>query len=96
MLKRLPFAPLSLAIFPILALLAHNITEVFPRIALRSFAISLAATLIPLAITALITRNMQKAAITTTLASSLARINMVSTCWSYKGFLDQPENERND
>ena len=67
MIKRLIIHPFTFALFPILALLAHNITEVVPRVALRSILISLAAAVVLLLVVALITRNWQKAAITTTL-----------------------------
>lgn len=67
MSKRIILHPFTFAIFPILALLANNITEVTPRVALRSLLISLVATLIILVFFALITRNWQKAGLTTTL-----------------------------
>jgi hypothetical protein len=65
--QRLILHPFAFAIFPILALLSTNITEVSPRVALRSLVISLTATLILLIITFIITRNWKKAALTTTL-----------------------------
>lgn len=67
MSKRIILYPFTFAIFPILALLANNITEVTSRVALRSLLISLAATVIILIFLALITRNWQKAGLTTTL-----------------------------
>ena len=67
MLKRVILHPFALAIFPILALLAHNITEVTPRVALRSAIITLLATVILILIFALISRNWQKSAIITTI-----------------------------
>jgi hypothetical protein len=66
MLKRLILHPFAFAIFPILALLAHNIAEVNPRVALRSIIISLSATIILILIVALISRSWQRAAIVTT------------------------------
>ena len=67
MSKRLIIHPLTFAIFPILALLAYNISEVTPRIALRSIIISIVVAVLLLIIFALISRNLQKAAILTTL-----------------------------
>ena len=67
MLKRWIIHPFAFAIFPILALLAHNITEVSPRVALRSVVISLVATIIMLSLLFLVSRNWKKAALTTTL-----------------------------
>jgi hypothetical protein len=66
-LKRIPLSPFVFAIFPILALLAYNITEVSPRVVLRSVIISLVTTLILLSLVFLVTRNWRKAALTTTL-----------------------------
>jgi hypothetical protein len=66
MIKRFVFHPFTFALFPILALLAYNITEVTPRIALRALIISLVGTLILLLLIALISHNWQKAGITTT------------------------------
>ena len=67
MLKRIPFHTFAFAIFPILALLAFNIAEVAPRVALRSVVISLVAAVVILCVIALITRNWQKAGLATTL-----------------------------
>ena len=67
MLKRIPLSPFVFAIFPILALLAYNITEVSPRVALRPVVISLVATIILLSLIFLVSRNWNKAALTTTL-----------------------------
>jgi len=67
MSKRIPIHPFAFAIFPILALLAYNITEVAPRIALRSLVFSIVATAFILLISALIMRNWQRAALSTTL-----------------------------
>jgi Sulfatase len=66
MIKRLILHPFAFAIFPILALLANNITEVDPRVALRSIIISLSATIFLILVFALISRSWHKAAITTT------------------------------
>jgi hypothetical protein len=67
MLKRWIIHPFAFAIFPILALLSHNITEVSPRVALRSIAISLAITLILLLLVYLVSRDWKKSALATTL-----------------------------
>lgn len=66
MFKRLILHPFTFAIFPIAALLAFNIGQVAPRVALRSAAISLAATVILILVLALISRSWQKAALITT------------------------------
>jgi hypothetical protein len=66
MFKRLPIHPFTFAIFPILTLLAYNITEVEPRIALRSVIISIICSTLLFIIISLILRNWQKAAIVTT------------------------------
>jgi hypothetical protein len=67
MLKRVPIHPFAFAIFPILALLSYNITEVPPRVALRSLVISLIATASIFLLLSLITHKWQKAGLTTTL-----------------------------
>ena len=67
MLKRLVLHPFLFAIFPILALLAHNITEVELRIAFRSTVLSLFGTTILFLLMFLISRNWEKAALATTL-----------------------------
>jgi hypothetical protein len=67
MFKHWAIHPIFFAVFPILALLAHNITEVTPSIALRSITISLAATLILLILLFLVTRNWEKSSLIITL-----------------------------
>ena len=67
MFKRIILHPFTYAIFPVLALLAHNITEVDPRIAVRSTIISLIGAIILLLLIFLISRNWEKAALSTTL-----------------------------
>jgi hypothetical protein len=66
MLKRIPLSPFVFAIFPILALLSYNITEVSPNVIIRSLVISLVATSILLFLLFLIFRNWNKAALITT------------------------------
>lgn len=66
MLKRLIIHPFTFAIFPILALLAHNIKEVTPQVALRPLVISLFAALLIVLVFRLISRSWQKAALITT------------------------------
>jgi hypothetical protein len=67
LLNRLILHPFIFAIFPILTLLAYNITEVSPSVVLRSVVISLVATIILLSMLFLVTRNWKKATLTTTL-----------------------------
>jgi hypothetical protein len=67
MLRRIPIHPFAFAIFPILALLAYNISEVAPRVALRSLVISFSVAVIILCILALLSRNWQKAGLATSL-----------------------------
>jgi len=62
-LKNIPFYPFLLAIFPILSLLGNNIQEVDPRVALRSTAISLGATLLVFLAARLILRSWPRAAL---------------------------------
>ena len=64
-LKNTPFYPFLLAIFPILSLLGNNIQEVDPRVALRSSAISLAATLLIYLAARLVLRSWPRAALLT-------------------------------
>ena len=66
MLKRIPFHTILFAIFPILALLANNITEVDPRVALRPILISLGAMAVTFLVWSLIVRNWKKGGIITT------------------------------
>ena len=66
MLKRLIIHPFTFAIFPILALLAYNIKEVTPRVALRPLVISLLGALLFMLVFRLISRSLQKAALITT------------------------------
>jgi hypothetical protein len=66
MLKRLIIHPFAFALFPIAALLAYNIVQVSPRVALRSVAISLSATLILVLLITLVTRQWRKSALIST------------------------------
>lgn len=66
MTKKIAFHPFLFALFPILALLAYNLTEINFRVALRSMVISIFIALILFLLFSLISRNMQKAAIATT------------------------------
>ena len=67
MTKKIILHPFTFAVFPILALLAYNITEVTPRVALRSIVISLTTALLLTVIFRLISRSWQKAGLLTTL-----------------------------
>ena len=60
MYKRIPIHPFAFSIFPILALLVHNITEVAPRITLRSVIISIIATVLILLVSTLIMLHIPK------------------------------------
>jgi hypothetical protein len=66
MTKRILLHPFLFAIFPILALLAYNLTEINFRVALRPIAISVAVAFVLFLLISLISRNWQKAAIATT------------------------------
>lgn len=65
MLKRFPFHPIIFAIFPILSLLATNIQEVDPRVALRPILISLAGMTVIFLVWSVILRNWQRAGLIT-------------------------------
>jgi len=66
MTKRILLHPFLFALFPILALLANNLTEINFRVAYRSIAISISAALLLFLLLSMISRNWQKAAIATT------------------------------
>lgn len=63
MLKRFPFAPLALAIFPILAMLASNAKEVSLSVAIRPLLVSLLASIVLLAIARLLLKRWDKASL---------------------------------
>jgi hypothetical protein len=65
MLKKFPFAPLAIAIFPILTMLAANIKEVSLGVALRPMAVSLVLAALLLGILRLVFRRWDKAALVT-------------------------------
>lgn len=65
MLKKFPFAPLALSIFPILALLANNAQEVSLSVAIRPLLVSLAATMILLVILRFILKSWAKSSLVT-------------------------------
>jgi hypothetical protein len=67
LLKGIIIHPFLFALFPILALLAYNITEVDPRVAVRSIVISLIGTIILLILIFLLTRSWKKAGLAATL-----------------------------
>lgn len=60
------FAPLAFAIYPILALLAHNIQEVSFQVALRPILLSLAVPLASLLVLRLLLKDLGKASLVTT------------------------------
>jgi hypothetical protein len=59
--KPLPFHPLILAVYPTLALLAYNIEEVDPRVALRPLVISLAGGMLLLGLLRWLLKDWQRA-----------------------------------
>jgi hypothetical protein len=63
MLKRIPVAPFALAIFPILAMLSSNATEVSMAVAIRPLFVSLLVTLLLLIVLRLLIRRWDKAAL---------------------------------
>jgi hypothetical protein len=64
--KRIPLHPLLFSIFPAFTLLAHNIEQVKPNVALRSLAITFLAAAVLLMLFRLIVRDWKRAAILTT------------------------------
>jgi len=64
-IRNIPFYPFFFALFPILTLLGHNIKEVDARVAIRSIALSLLATLVIFLLARLVLRDWVKAAIVT-------------------------------
>jgi hypothetical protein len=70
-IKYIPFYPFFLAVFPVLTLLGHNIKEVDARVAVRSIALSLLATLVVFLLARLLLRDWAKAAISTILIQVL-------------------------
>jgi hypothetical protein len=65
MLKRIPLAPFAIAIFPILAMLSSNATEVSFHVAIRPLLVSLLVTLLLLILLRLVFRHWDKAALVT-------------------------------
>jgi hypothetical protein len=61
--RRIPFHPFLWAIYPILALLAHNMGQVYPWMALRSLVLSLLGTAILFLLLWLIFKDWHKAAL---------------------------------
>jgi hypothetical protein len=70
-LRRLPLHPLLFGAYPVLALLAHNITQVRPNDAVRSLVISVIGTAISLLVLKVFLRDWQKSALACTLAIGL-------------------------
>jgi hypothetical protein len=66
MTKRLLLHPFLFALFPILALLANNLTEVDFSVTVRPIGIAISACAVFLLFIVIISRNWQKAAIATT------------------------------
>lgn len=67
-IKYFPFHPFLFAIYPALALLGHNITEVRPGVALRAVLVSLALCMILLGLFRLLLRDWDSAAVATSLS----------------------------
>jgi hypothetical protein len=70
-IKNIPFYPFFFAVFPILALLAHNIKEVDVQVAIRPVALSLLATLGIFLLARLALHSWAKAALVTGLFLAL-------------------------
>jgi hypothetical protein len=62
-LRKYPFHTIALAIFPILSLLATNISEVDDKVAIRPLFIAVAGAILLLVMVSLVIKNIQKAAI---------------------------------
>ena len=62
MFKRFPFHPFTFVSFPILALLAFNIRETYPAVAIRPLLISLVGSVILFVLLRIILRDWHKAA----------------------------------
>ena len=62
-LKKLPFHPLLIAIFPVLALLANNVGETSIEVAYRPLLVAAAIALILLLVFGLVARNVGLAAV---------------------------------
>ncbi len=67
MFKRIPIHPFLFAVYPILALLGHNITEVSPDVVVRPLLVSLLGTLALFVVTRLVLRDTIKAGLIVTL-----------------------------
>lgn len=65
-LKRYPFHTFLFAIYPILALLANNLTEVEPAVALRPLVISIVLAALILALSLILLKNWRKAGVVAT------------------------------
>jgi len=65
MLKRFPFAPFALAVFPILAMLAYNASQVSLSVAIRPLVISLLVSILLLVILRLVFKRWDKASLIT-------------------------------
>jgi hypothetical protein len=65
--KRIAFHPLLISLFPVLTLLAHNIEQVKPSVALRSLAVSLAGAAVFYLLLRLVCRDWKRSAILATI-----------------------------
>ena len=62
-LKRVPFHPLLISLFPVLALLAHNIDQIKPSVSLRSLVVTSILAVFTLLVLRIFIRDWQKAAL---------------------------------
>ncbi len=66
--KRIPFHPLLIGIFPVLTLLAHNIEQVKANVALRSLGVSFAGAVVLFLLIRLVCRDWKRSAILASIA----------------------------
>lgn len=71
MLRRVPLHPLLFALYPALALLAHNLQEISIEVAVRPLLLSLLGAALPFALLRLILRDWARAALLTTFLLAL-------------------------
>jgi hypothetical protein len=69
--RSFPIYPLLFSLYPVLALIAHNIGEVDPRVGLRSLLISAAVFVLVWCLLALLFHNLQKSALVTSVVCLL-------------------------
>ena len=70
-MRKVPVFPVLIALFPMLSLLAHNIEEISPQVAIRSFAVIIASAVIALILFWLAVRQWARAGICVSVAAIL-------------------------